>query len=265
MRPSHLGGGSPGGRYRAISDTIRVLWSHTANLWAHRRRRRQAGRLRPALSPAETRMTTERTVLGTVAYMTPEQALGRETGPPADLYALGCVLYECVTGAPPFPGDEAVAVITRHLSATPVAPTVVPPPEQPDAGISLRRPAQGRRVVARDVVAVRRPRTARRHEVRRARRRRSGRIHRHSKRSRGRRHVPRSIHHRRFPPSASAAGPTCHRPKADSTPDARRCALPATHSDCVVCGRSQRCPFYGPAAGIDHVAGPLIRTHSASP
>ena len=73
-------------------------------------------------------MTTERTVLGTVAYMTPEQALGRETGPPADLYALGCVLYECVTGAPPFPGDEAVAVITRHLSATPVAPTVVPPP-----------------------------------------------------------------------------------------------------------------------------------------
>ena len=95
-----------------------------ANLWRTDAGAVKLGDFGLALSPAETRMTTEGTVLGTVAYMAPEQALGRETGPPADLYALGCVLYECVTGAPPFPGDDAVAVITQHLSATPVAPTL---------------------------------------------------------------------------------------------------------------------------------------------
>ncbi len=62
-------------------------------------------------------------MLGTVAYMPPEQALGNEATPRSDLYALGCVLYELVTGHPPFSGDDAVAVISQHLNTAPVAPT----------------------------------------------------------------------------------------------------------------------------------------------
>ena len=62
-------------------------------------------------------------LVGTVAYLPPEQALGRTTGPRADLYSLGALLYEMICGQPPFTGDEAVAVIGQHLSAEPVAPS----------------------------------------------------------------------------------------------------------------------------------------------
>ena len=62
-------------------------------------------------------------MVGTVAYLPPEQALGRTTGPRADLYSLGVMLYEMVCGQPPFTGGEAVAVIGQHLSTEPVAPS----------------------------------------------------------------------------------------------------------------------------------------------
>ncbi len=62
-------------------------------------------------------------MVGTVAYLPPEQALGRTTGPRSDLYSLGVLLYEMVCGRPPFTGGEAVAVIGQHLSAEPVAPS----------------------------------------------------------------------------------------------------------------------------------------------
>src|SRR5262249_42079047 len=58
------------------------------------------------------------------AYMAPEQALGKAVDGRADLYALGALLYEMVTGRPPFVGDNAVAVISQHLHTTPVAPTL---------------------------------------------------------------------------------------------------------------------------------------------
>ncbi|MHB8574031.1 MAG: ATP-binding protein, partial [Dehalococcoidia bacterium] len=59
----------------------------------------------------------------TAAYIAPEQALGQAVTPRSDLYALGCVLYELVTGRPPFVGDESVALIGQHLNAIPVSPT----------------------------------------------------------------------------------------------------------------------------------------------
>src|SRR6266704_3592048 len=62
-------------------------------------------------------------MVGTVAYMPPEQAIGGEVTPRSDLYSLGAMLYEMATGRPPFVGDESVAIITQHLNTPPVAPS----------------------------------------------------------------------------------------------------------------------------------------------
>ena len=59
----------------------------------------------------------------TVSYMPPEQALGGEVTPKSDLYSLGAMLYEMVTGRPPFLGDDSVAIIGQHINTPPVAPT----------------------------------------------------------------------------------------------------------------------------------------------
>jgi len=61
--------------------------------------------------------------LTTVSYMPPEQAMGGEVTPRADLYSLGAMLYEMVTGRPPFLGDDSVAIIGQHINTPPVAPT----------------------------------------------------------------------------------------------------------------------------------------------
>ncbi len=63
------------------------------------------------------------TLVGTVAYLPPEQALGEAASPRSDLYALGGLLYEMLTGQPPFPGDDAVSIISQHLYADPVPPS----------------------------------------------------------------------------------------------------------------------------------------------
>ena len=55
--------------------------------------------------------------------MPPEQALGGEVTPQSDLYALGAMLYELVTGRPPFAGDDPTAVISQHINTPPVAPS----------------------------------------------------------------------------------------------------------------------------------------------
>src|SRR3972149_3071301 len=69
------------------------------------------------------RMTQAGMMVGTVAYMPPEQALGGKADPRSDLYGLGGTLYEMVTGRPPFSGHDPVAVISQHLNTPPVAPS----------------------------------------------------------------------------------------------------------------------------------------------
>ncbi len=76
-----------------------------------------------ALAQDRSRLTAEGLMVGTVAYMPPEQALGGEVSRRSDLYSLGAMLYELVTGRPPFVGDESVAIISQHINTPPVAPT----------------------------------------------------------------------------------------------------------------------------------------------
>jgi len=76
-----------------------------------------------AIAIDRSRMTMQGMMVGTVAYMPPEQALGRTPDARSDLYALGAMLYEMVCGRPPFLGDDAVGVISQHINTAPVAPS----------------------------------------------------------------------------------------------------------------------------------------------
>ncbi len=71
---------------------------------------------------ASSALTGTGQVIGTSAYLAPERGLGRPAGPASDVYALGCVLYELLTGQPPFQGDNAAAVVFQHIDAAPVPP-----------------------------------------------------------------------------------------------------------------------------------------------
>jgi serine/threonine-protein kinase len=55
--------------------------------------------------------------------MPPEQATGGEITPRSDLYSLGAMLYEMVTGRPPFMGDDDIAIIGQHINTPPIAPS----------------------------------------------------------------------------------------------------------------------------------------------
>src|SRR5512134_2614664 len=71
-------------------------------------------------SDGGTRMTETGMSLGTPHYMSPEQAMGeREITPKADIYALGCVLYEMLAGEPPFTGPTAQAIVARVMTDLP--------------------------------------------------------------------------------------------------------------------------------------------------
>ena len=83
------------------------------NIWFDSAAMAKIGDFGLAVALDRSRLTMAGMMVGTASYMPPEQAMGGETTPASDLYALGCVLYETVTGRPPFVGDDTVAVISR--------------------------------------------------------------------------------------------------------------------------------------------------------
>ena len=74
-----------------------------------------------AYSQKAARLTQERTVMGTLAYLAPEQIMGEAIDGRTDLYALGVILYELTTGRLPFTGDDMLKLISQHLHS-PVEP-----------------------------------------------------------------------------------------------------------------------------------------------
>jgi predicted Ser/Thr protein kinase len=82
-----------------------------------------------ARATGESTLTATGTILGTAQYISPEQASGESLGPPSDVYSLGIVLYEMLTGAVPFTGDSPVSVALRHVRDE------VPPPSSIDTAI----------------------------------------------------------------------------------------------------------------------------------
>jgi protein kinase-like protein len=71
-------------------------------------------------------LTRTGSVIGTPGYLSPEQIRGQQPGPRSDLYALGCVMFEALTGQRPFGGDDLAARWAQATSAPPVASTVSP-------------------------------------------------------------------------------------------------------------------------------------------
>ena len=120
-------------------------------------------------------LTQTGTVMGTATYFSPEQARGEPVDPRSDVYSLGIVLYEMLTGQPPFAGDSPVAVAYKHVQETPVPPRQLNPSlpgsleavtlkalaknpanryaSADDLAADLRRFREGREVLAEGVLA----------------------------------------------------------------------------------------------------------------
>ena len=78
-------------------------------------------------------------ILGTASYLSPEQAQGQPVDARSDLYSLGCVVYEMVTGRPPFLGDSPVAVASKQVLEQPVPPSKLNSDVTPDLDAVILR------------------------------------------------------------------------------------------------------------------------------
>jgi eukaryotic-like serine/threonine-protein kinase len=124
---------------------------------------------------SDQNLTKTGSVMGTATYFSPEQARGAAVDPRSDLYSLGVVLYEMITGNPPFSGDSAVAIAYKHVQENPTPPRRIDPslpetleaitlktlaknpanryPSAQDMRADLRRYLDGARIMAEPVLA----------------------------------------------------------------------------------------------------------------
>ncbi len=93
------------------------------NVWMSADGTAKVGDFGLAVAVDLSRLTQVGMMVGTVSYMPPEQAMGGNVTAKADLYSLGAMLYEMVTGRPPFVGDDSVAIIGQHINTSPVSPS----------------------------------------------------------------------------------------------------------------------------------------------
>jgi len=109
-----------------------------ANLWleaeTHRVKILDFGLARAAGD--DSHLTQQGAIVGTPAYMAPEQARGEEIDARCDLFSLGCVLYRMCTGELPFKGDDTISILSALALETPPAPAAVNP--QLPGGLSDR-------------------------------------------------------------------------------------------------------------------------------
>jgi serine/threonine-protein kinase len=85
-----------------------------------------------AVSDSAATMTSTAAVIGTAQYLSPEQARGEGVDARSDVYSVGCLLYELVTGAPPFTGDSPVSVAYQHVREDPRLPSSINPAIPPE-------------------------------------------------------------------------------------------------------------------------------------
>ncbi|HZU12234.1 MAG TPA: protein kinase [Chloroflexota bacterium] len=90
-----------------------------------------------AHAPGLTHLTQTNAVVGTASYISPEQAQGQEAGERSDLYSLGIVLYEMLTGRPPFQGESLVDVAVKHVHEAPIPPRQRRPELSPETDAAV--------------------------------------------------------------------------------------------------------------------------------
>ncbi|MEJ6014531.1 Stk1 family PASTA domain-containing Ser/Thr kinase [Corynebacterium sp. H127] len=90
-----------------------------------------------ALGDATSAMTATAAVIGTAQYLSPEQARGKSADVRSDIYATGCVLYELLTGRPPFSGDSPLAIAYQHVQEDPTPPSELISNLSPTAAVNI--------------------------------------------------------------------------------------------------------------------------------